>query len=838
MAVTEALPLERRQPARGDIPVWQAPLVPIALALTAGIVLDRYTQPRITLSLALAAASLLAWLVHRSERSHIAYLGLVIAALGSAYHHVCRYHVALDDIGRVADEDPVPCRLRGRVESSPHTELPEEDNALRSMPPRTVTRFLLQVFAYDDMQGAWRRASGALDVYLNGSRADLALGDTVEALGRLRVPAGAANPGALDPGGRQRDRGISATFTILDPQQIDILEHGWARSLSGWLAALQGRGERLLAAALPEKQQAIGQALLLGEETSMTRAEWDLYQRTGVIHVLAISGQHLSVLGWFLWLTARACGLRRRWAAPVVALILVGYALMAGGRPPVMRAALMVFAWCLAIVMRRPVQVTNLYALAWIGVALWQPTDVFNTGCQLSFLAVAVLLWGAARWRAAEPDALQPLSDESRPWVRMLRRAFVWLACVYAVNASIWLAVTPLIAARYHLVAPVALVLGPPLALLTSVGLIAGFILLLFGPWGGPLAWPFAVGTQACLALCDTLVQAGAKVPGGYVYLPDLPEWWLWTFYIVLLSTLVVGWQSRAGRSLLACCAAWFGFGVLLIYWPHRPGEFRCTFLAVGHGGCTVLETPGGQVLMYDAGANTGPEVTRRHIAPFLWQRGIRHLDQLIVSHADLDHFNGMRALTERFTVGEVISTPSFAERELQAVRHVLVDLQQRQIPYRSIHTPAALQVDGTELKVLHPPAQGPEGNENARSLVLLVQHRDLRLLLTGDLEGAGLARVLATPPPGHIDVLMAPHHGSEHSDPVRLAAWARPRYVVSCQAKPHGTQSTARSYEQLGAEYFPTWTDGAVTVRIGTDGAWLETFRSRQRRPLGRNSP
>src|SRR5262249_56481645 len=98
----------------------------------------------------------------------------------------------------------------------------------------------------------------------------------------------------------------------------------------------------------------------------------------------------------------------------------------------------------------------------------------------------------------------------------------------------------------------------------------------------------------------------------------------------------------------------------LLVTSVKRPSdELRVTFLAVGHGGCTVLETPDGRVLVYDAGAMGGSEVTRRHIAPYLWSRGHRRIDELFLSHADLDHFNGVTALLERFAVGPITCAPS-----------------------------------------------------------------------------------------------------------------------------------------------------------------------------------
>ena len=128
----------------------------------------------------------------------------------------------------------------------------------------------------------------------------------------------------------------------------------------------------------------------------------------------------------------------------------------------------------------------------------------------------------------------------------------------------------------------------------------------------------------------------------------------LWRM-VALASGVVRHYWTLAFGSIVAL----IGIGLIILWLPHRPGEFRCTFVAVGHGGCTVIETPSGRVIVYDAGATGGPDVTRRHIAPFLWSRGIRRIDDLILSHADLDHFNGVPQLAERFAIGRVICTPS-----------------------------------------------------------------------------------------------------------------------------------------------------------------------------------
>jgi competence protein ComEC len=280
---------------------------------------------------------------------------------------------------------------------------------------------------------------------------------------------------------------------------------------------------------------------------------------------------------------------------------------------------------------------------------------------------------------------------------------------------------------------------------------------------------------------------------------------------------------------------AWLSVG--LLSGSSRPGsqELRCTFLAVGHGGCTVIETEDGRTLIYDAGALGGPDVTRRQIAPFLWERGIRRIDEVLLSHADLDHFNGLPALLDRFPVGQVTCTPTFANKTTAGVQQTLATLQRRGIPVRIVQAGDRLSAGMLEMDVLHPPAVGPDGNENARSLVLLLRHAGHALLLTGDLEGPGLERVLALPKTD-VDVLMAPHHGSRAANKPEVADWARPRVVVSCQGPPRSPAQKSEPYTAAGAHFLGTWPHGAVTIRSDRSGLVVETFQTGQRFTISRN--
>lgn len=811
--------------------VWTAPLVPVAVALTAGVILDHYQAIPTAFSLGAAVLALISWAAAR--RGQAAGLALVylfgsFIALGAAYHHASRESYRPDDIGWVAEIDAQPARLIGAIIEEPVVTRFPADDPLQSFPRPDATVAILQVSRLrhgDD----WHPASGRLRLRITGSSTGMHVGDKIDVVGRLSAPEGPANPGELDYQSFLQDQRIRAQLLVRGAGAVTVVEFAGRGSLYSLLASVRGWGHRTLSAALPAETAPVAIALLLGDGSAMSRDDWDRYIRTGVIHVLVVSGQHLVVLAAFGWFLLRILGVRRRRGAWVIALAMLAYALMTGGRPPVMRSAVMVCVLCGGILLRRPVLLANTFALAWIIVLALKPTDAFDTGCHLSFLTVAVLYWGIGRWQVRLQDPLQRLVEASQSaWERRSRAAGRCLATAYLVTALCWLAVAPLVAYRYHIVSLTGMAIGPPVVLLTSVALVAGFLLLLAAAVFWPLVPLFAWVTQVCLSGCESLVHLGDRLPLIH-YASAIPMELLWVFYFGLSAFLVLEPLRRRWDLSMLAGLAWLCVGFATVGNRSTAAECRFTFLAVGHGGCTVIETPEGRTLLYDAGTMAGPDVTRRQIAPYLWHRGIRRIDEVFLSHADLDHFNGLAALSERFPIAQVTCTPSFSQRPTRAVSVTLDALRSRNIPIRIAQAGDRFTSGGLTFDVLHPPPEGPDGPENARSLVMRLRHDRHSILLTGDLEKAGLDRVLQLPS-DPVDVLMAPHHGSRTANTRELAEWARPRLVVSNQGPPRGTARRDGAYRATDSIVLGTWPHGAVTLHSVADGLWVETFQSGQR--------
>jgi competence protein ComEC len=814
-------------------PLWRAPLVPVVLAASAGVAVDRYAGLPVGLCLLAAAVGLAAWAIALFGcRSGLAtvYLWLTVAALAGGYHHARREWYAADDIGNLATAEPSPARLRGVLEEEPalHHEPP---SPLEVRPPGDAS---VAVLAVTHVQSGddWLPASGRARLVVPGALSGLHVGDEVDVVGRLSAPAPPANPGEPDRAAHLLDQRIRAVLVVhRTAGGVVRLAEGWPRSWRGWLGVLRGRFRRTLEEAIPEKQeQGLAVALLLGDGTALPEAEWAKYKRTGVVHVLVVSGQQLTVLGWFLWFVLRRLGLRARTGAVVVAAVLLAYALLVGGAPPALRAAVMAAAVCGAMLLRRPVRWANVLSLAWLAVGVLNPADWASAGCQLSFLCVALIAWRARRRAQAVQDPLERLLEESRPaWQRYALALGRWVWEPYALGLVIWLAATPLVATRYNAVSPIAVPIMPPLVLLAAAALVAGFLLLLVAPVCWPLALALGRLTGWALALSDGIVSWADRLPGGHWPVGTSPDWWLWLFYLVLFGALMLESLRRHRHWFALAGLAWLCVGLVGGAAPRSSDELRCTFLAVGHGGCTVIETPDGRTLLYDAGAMAGPGVTERHVAPFLRYRGIQRVDELFLSHAHLDHYSGVESLLEQFPVGQVTLTPTFREEKVPGVGVTLAALERHGVPVRTVTAGDRLSAGAVDIEVLHPPREKVGDNEDERSLVLLVSYAGRSLLLTGDLREQGQGRLLAEPPV-RVDVLQAPHHGSRTANTERLAGWARPRVVVSCQAPPLTVADVEKPYRDVGGRFLPTWIHGAVAVHVHETGVVVETYLTGER--------
>lgn len=802
----------------------RSPAVPVAAAFAAGILADHLIEPDIRLWLALLGVCLVTWGIslRRDFRalSSALLLGAVLIA-GGGWHHWRWSTVGADHVFRFAEETPQPVHLTGWLVDQPWIVPRKEHDVPLSIPQFDRTVCTLQCRSL--ISGKYvEPVSGRLRLDINGHLVQASAGDEVEVLGLLSRPIGPRNPGAFDFRRYLRSEGVLATVHCGEPDDVHVRVTGGSpfRRAQG---RLRGRAEQMLQGQLSERTAPVGIALLLGTRTGIPEDLRTAFAESGTMHILAISGANVGILAGLLWLIARVAGFGR---AASVCFILAGvlaYSFVADAQPPVMRAVLMIVATLAGRPWHREGSLFNALALAALGVLVWNPAHLFDVGAQLSFLAVAGLIWAPSLVRrlndavapSLEPDAalFQPL------WRRGLRSGGVMLLTANVTIAAIWLFTLPLTMARFNLVSPVGFVVNVLLAPLVVAILWAGYALLLVGLLLPPAAVPFALAFDGGLRLMLEIIERSAAVSGGHLYLPGPGDAWLAGFYACL---------AAAAFGLPASRLRWWGWRLVLVWvvgglaislWPIRRGELRCTFLSVGHGLAVVVELPQGRTLVYDAGQMQDGARARQAVQAALWQRGLRSVDALVISHADIDHFNGVPGLARTVRIGSVLVHQSFLDFKQPGVESACNSLKGLGVPIKLIWAGDRLNLDDqARLTVLHPPVGERLPTDNANSLVLQIEYAGRKVLLTGDLERDGLEYLLHQSPTA-IDILLAPHHGRVAANPRQLAEWAQPRWVVVSDGR-HDNSERLREIYGADARVLSTHESGAITFAIDASGS------------------
>lgn len=811
--------------------VTSAPLVPVALAVGLGIYVERLMPLPWAMLLSLLVAMTVSWLLALRRQAVVSTILLwCIAGLLAATWHRVRQSWPAEAIGNYATLDRTLVKLRGTILEDVIYRQARRPELLSGQGTLGNSVILVETSGLQ-LSDRWQSVSGRVRVSVEGELRNLTIGDGVELLGGLTALSPPVNPGAADIRQAWLDQGIQATVSVKSVDGVSLHPESARWSVARVMAQTRSWVRQTLQTLMPARQAGIAQALLCGEQSALAPDQFESYLQTGVYHVLAVSGQHLVVLCAFVGILMRLGGGSLRSRAGWLAVFVIGFTLLTGARPPVIRAAVVVLAWCLALGLRRKVHPLNTLALAWIIVAMLQPSDLANTGCQLSFLAVLVLIGIIApwyRWTRENQSPLDRLEAELRP---VSGQVIHWLAhhLKWAMLTSlvVWLVTMPLVMQQYHLLSPAAVLLGPFLIVPITLALVSGMLAVLVS--SVPVLAPvFASVTGMSLQISDVLVNGTRAIPFSYSYWPDVPTWWVQGFYLGLIVVVLMPRRFQYWRWWSGAAVAWLLF-ILILTQPLVPQGLRMTVLSVGHGTAVVIETPGGKCLVYDAGSLAGPDIAYRHLSSYLWSRGRTKIDEVLLSHADLDHFNALPDLADRFRLGLVRLTPTFAQKPDRGTQATLAHLLGRRIPLVQIMRGVRLEEGEVQMEVLHPPVRGLEGTENSRSLVLLITYLGQRILLTGDLENPGLEQVMQQPIEP-IDILVSPHHGSRVSNTERFAAWCRPRLVISSETFPRGPKPDP--YTPTGATLWRTWVHGGIMVEIEEEGIQAETQLTGRRWP------
>jgi competence protein ComEC len=638
-----------------DVPIAASsryqPLVLVLVAVSIGMVADRLALPIVPHSFqlwwAIATIAFLVWTIcWRISRLSIAAIAIFIclAAIGGAWHHARWNLFGANDLGRYVSESPQPICLEAVAMSAPREIPAPVFDPLRTIPAGSQSRLSVEVVQIRNGR-RWQSASGNAQLSILGEPTGIRAGDRLRIFGQFAAPTPAANPGDFDFAEFERANRELGVVRAKLAACVSVVESGSMLSPTRWLDSIRSAGDRILWKYVSKDEAGLASAVLLGEREEVDRQTNEAFMQTGTVHILSVSGFHVGVLAWLLLVSLRSGWTRRGPALVGVMAITGAYMLLTQAEPPVIRATLLVWIMCGGIWIGRPRVGLNSLALAGLIVLIVNPANLFNTGVQLSFLSVAGLFWLASRLNTVrKTDPLDRLIAATRPWPQKTAnrlRLQTWE--MFLAGAALWLIITPLTMARFHTLSPIALLINVALFPVSVLAMLAGFGVLLFGGWCPPFGAAFGWLCNLNLHALESTVKWAAKVPGGRFWVPGPTEIWLAVFYAAIITAIALPIWLPPRRWCIGLVSAWCGLGLLgglLNQADNRT--LRCTFIAVGHGGGELIEFPDGKTLLYDAGRLGSPTAGAQSISNYLWSRGFTHIDAVVLSHADTDHYNAM----------------------------------------------------------------------------------------------------------------------------------------------------------------------------------------------------
>lgn len=620
------------------------------------------------------------------------------------------------------------------------------------------------------------------------------IGNTIHIRGAYSTFQTVSNPGGFDENLYYKSQGISAkifadSMDIID-DRIDFVQHG--------LFLLRQRAMKQLLAVMEERDAGVLGAMILGEKTYLPADRKEQFQKTGIGHLLAISGLHVSLLGAGLFFFLRSYCLPMRKAVVATVVFLYLYGKFTGFPVATERAVLMMACGLFARYTGRCYDALSAMALSGIITLFQQPLQLFQCGFILSYTAIAGIV------------LFSPVMEKLSPYFKKNGLRGKMLQAVMS-STSVFLVTVPVMLWFFYEISPYAilanLVVLPLLSLLVGAGIFGCIISFFWEAAGG-----FLLSTvHYILQFYEMVCLAVEELPGHNVVTGRPAPECILLYYAVLVGGifLYVKWEKKWTTFIAGMLLA----GIFLLF-PPSP-SFLYIQLDVGQGDCSVILC-GNKTYLIDGGSTSQKEVGKYVISKCLKYYGRSRIDAVFITHSDADHTNGILELAanqQKWNIRiDKIIMPGIKKTD-PGYKTLYRSFRLYNIEVNRMKKGDFLSWQALHIRCVHPSLDYEWESENDYSLTLDITYRDLRILATGDLEQQG--ERAAGDLRGGYDLLKVGHHGSKTSTSQEFLAMVSPRYAVISAGKKnrygHPSPETVKKLKTAGVRIWNTMECGAV---------------------------
>lgn len=669
----------------------------------------------------------------------------------------------------------------------------------------SITLWLRDINVYLPKTDQWYEGKRAI-VYLDSSK-EYTIGNQVTVEGTISGLSKATNPGQFNEYFYYKAKDVVCKVY---GKQVTVTDDHISFFLESVLKIKQQLTTQM-SRMLPSKEAGLINAILFGDKALLLEEDKELYQENGLSHIMAVSGLHISLLGYGLY------RLLRRMTAPVLisvllpSMFLIFYLALAGFALSASRAVLMFFLIMLGVFLGRSYDMLSSLCLAAIILLLRQPFCLYDAGFLLSFLCVlgiAVLY----------PRLVTCFIKEKDAWVKLKQPLLL--------SISTQLITLPVVCFFFYEISPYSILINLIVIPLSSYLVFASLISCFFSFFSLALGQFCIGGVYLILKFLSLFLHLPEYLPYHLILIGKPALSMMIGYYLVLAGVYTMSGLDKSKKS--------WCFSVFLFLFLRAGGskELEVTVLDVSQGDCAII-TFDGNVIMVDGGSLDEDQVYQYRIKPFLKSKGIRHIHQVFLSHADTDHVSGvmsciaemqentvsMKDYNGELTIG-TITLPRLTQYD-EDYQKIIEAATQKNISIQTMAAGEESFVENMNIIALSPHQNAPVTDSNNTSLVLYIQKEEFVGVFTGDVDASAEAEILRNYSEllsqSDVSLLKIAHHGSKYSSSKSFLETICPEVaVISAGANNrygHPHEDTLERLEEVGCLVYVTKEIGAIEL-------------------------